>query len=763
MERMNKEELINYFIELLGDNHVLGKYLSIEEIRERLNENIENVTYKPQEGNSAGNYDQYTRTFNLDIHKNLTEKTLKSLIVHELIHALSNSKYEDENKVTYKTGFAIRQTNKNGSFERDEHWFYKPPDDTFRAFGLGINEGIVQLLASEILGIDDTDLDKGYEEEKDFSRVYLAMFGKENLINKFFSKVETRTEINEPLKYLFAEELEKYPEISDSFVLSLKNFETLAVTKANSHGKLDEYQKKRYDVIKGIACDNIKKLIEIYLKHLKKDENLQNKVEQILEALSEFHDNRINYKYGNLKLELNTPELSNAVHNIVFEKNNDMGLGKKVDSYIGLTGNWHTKDKCKGCKNSIENHCIKNGIVDESKFSKSGMLAFIFETYFECSSNSLKSIRDKDLRNILSNFSYTKVGSHYELLYHGADETIKVKTHSTWFDEYGKMSNGYEIYLGENGWNISGFNSTPEADRERAESLRIQLQKISDKSDKQFVNAFVFGNDVIMNYKDERNFENRIVYTLDDEGNLVLVQEEKTRRLTDDLEEEKINRGISKYINTLRVKSRANIVLSNILFDFSMSRRDITVDELREILIASKNELDIKINFSDVVNSIFSSNLDMTREEKKDTILSIARDLELDDRYALDTIDRTLRVNAELYKRLNEDMSDEIDIRLMQQTQEIEEAQAEEESRNEEEENEIKVGENNFQNIERWMSRYKNWYGFIDRMMENAKTTKFASKLISIKSDIVRTISSIFKQRTNNQIEDEQRKDDTGR
>ena len=49
MKQMTKEELIEYFIEQLGDNHVLGKYLTIEQIRERLNENINEVVYKPLE------------------------------------------------------------------------------------------------------------------------------------------------------------------------------------------------------------------------------------------------------------------------------------------------------------------------------------------------------------------------------------------------------------------------------------------------------------------------------------------------------------------------------------------------------------------------------------------------------------------------------------------------------------------------------------------------------------------------------------------
>lgn len=49
MKQMTKEDVIEYFIEQLGDNHVLGKYLTIEQIREKLNENINEVIYKTME------------------------------------------------------------------------------------------------------------------------------------------------------------------------------------------------------------------------------------------------------------------------------------------------------------------------------------------------------------------------------------------------------------------------------------------------------------------------------------------------------------------------------------------------------------------------------------------------------------------------------------------------------------------------------------------------------------------------------------------
>ena len=54
MEQMNKKELIERFIELLGNNEILGKVMSIKQIREKLNNIVEVVTYKDEPGNFAG-------------------------------------------------------------------------------------------------------------------------------------------------------------------------------------------------------------------------------------------------------------------------------------------------------------------------------------------------------------------------------------------------------------------------------------------------------------------------------------------------------------------------------------------------------------------------------------------------------------------------------------------------------------------------------------------------------------------------------------
>ena len=168
MEKMNKEELIEYFIEILGDNHVLEKYLSIDEIRKRLNENIKEVTYEEIEGGITGKYSWYKKTIVIDLNQIDAVSTFKQTIVHELLHALSYSIYQDNNFRTLKLGFGIYQENKEEAFYNNDE------PRSIREWGESINEGMTELLTEEILGID-TERNIGYEVEKDVTRVILGI------------------------------------------------------------------------------------------------------------------------------------------------------------------------------------------------------------------------------------------------------------------------------------------------------------------------------------------------------------------------------------------------------------------------------------------------------------------------------------------------------------------------------------------------------------------------------------------------------------
>jgi len=70
MKQMTKEELIEYFIEQLGDNEVLGQFMTIEQIRQKLNFSIRKVTYNSEIGNTAASWRKDSGVINFDLRKN---------------------------------------------------------------------------------------------------------------------------------------------------------------------------------------------------------------------------------------------------------------------------------------------------------------------------------------------------------------------------------------------------------------------------------------------------------------------------------------------------------------------------------------------------------------------------------------------------------------------------------------------------------------------------------------------------------------------
>lgn len=183
MQKMNKEELIEYFMEILGEHHVLEKVLSNDEIRKRLNENLEEVTYEEIEGDITGQYSWYEKTIVIDLNQIDSVSTFKQTIIHELLHALSYSLYQDNNFRTLKLGFGIYQENKEGTFYNDEQWYIQ--DRSIREWGESINEGLTELLTEEILGID-TERNIGYEVEKDVTRVILGIIRERKHVKSLF-------------------------------------------------------------------------------------------------------------------------------------------------------------------------------------------------------------------------------------------------------------------------------------------------------------------------------------------------------------------------------------------------------------------------------------------------------------------------------------------------------------------------------------------------------------------------------------------------
>ena len=137
MEQMNKEDIIEYFIEQFGDNEILRRFMTKEQMRNKLNLMIKEVTYEEEPGSTLASWRPRldgTGCVNFDMTKTNPEK-LKSSILHEFIHILSSSFYNINGTVYYsKVGIRFSCTS--------EH---------FKCWNVGINEGITEALAEKII------------------------------------------------------------------------------------------------------------------------------------------------------------------------------------------------------------------------------------------------------------------------------------------------------------------------------------------------------------------------------------------------------------------------------------------------------------------------------------------------------------------------------------------------------------------------------------------------------------------------------------
>lgn len=169
MKQMTKEELIEYFIEQLGDNEILGKYITIEQIREKLNRLIKRVTYRDEPGNVAASWSDFFREVNFDTSK-IFSNNVNEMIVHELLHVLSTDEIEVNDDSYYffkKVGLQLRYARPGASRE------------SYRA----INEGMTDTIAERITKQHNS----GYTEEKQIYGVLSNIIGEENMLRIYFS------------------------------------------------------------------------------------------------------------------------------------------------------------------------------------------------------------------------------------------------------------------------------------------------------------------------------------------------------------------------------------------------------------------------------------------------------------------------------------------------------------------------------------------------------------------------------------------------
>lgn len=176
MKLMTKEELIEYFIGQLGDNEILGKIMSIEEIKKKLNDTIQDVNYFYQPDGAPAFVAPNTNgkcSINYNVRK-IDCNEANATLVHEILHVLS---YSDKNQLglrTEKTGLQRISSFENisgkiGILERKN---------------VAINEGLTDTLAEKITG----ESHSGYKREKDIYKIVAIIVGEETMMKKYFSE-----------------------------------------------------------------------------------------------------------------------------------------------------------------------------------------------------------------------------------------------------------------------------------------------------------------------------------------------------------------------------------------------------------------------------------------------------------------------------------------------------------------------------------------------------------------------------------------------
>ena len=541
MKQMTKEEIIEYFIEQLGDNEILGSIMSIEQIRDKLKNIISEITYFKEDGNTEGCWrwrlDGKGGGINYDVGS-YNQREGKVIIVHELLHALSASIEILPTGVNIKKcGLDFDKTFYNGTLGITE---------SLGRSNEAINEGMTDTLAEIITG----EKHFGYEKEKDIYRIVSIIVGKEAMLKKYFSADAKEGIIGTKL---FREELiEKYGEklgnelniklrivlgLADvSLILDKKNVKKEPNTVINKfQGKINQqiYKMLEYMMDKVIdkEPDTMKSIQEILMPGL--STRLKGKVaDRLLKEVVENDDIDGKMKleiYRNAKPRNAFSQETNQILDqlaseiTIFKKeldlqaeqmeNEDLPAEEKIKKYFSIYS---------GCGEFIKPDKVYDWYVEAGKISETPFKKGIFRALF----TEDKSALDEKM----SEAKYYKIGQYYY-----TNIPHKFGDGNWIVDGEGNALGSSFAYLNENGVitteKIKNFilQSVPEEKRdgltEQIKRAFLEMKQMENVGDA-FTNGFfqVSGN-LVEIQKTYTNAETvRIFYEIQPDGTMEKVE-----------------------------------------------------------------------------------------------------------------------------------------------------------------------------------------------------------------------------------------------
>ena len=420
MEQMNKKKLIEYFIEQLGNNEILGKVMSIKQIREKLNNIVEVVTYKDEPGNFSGgcSIDKNGKVIiNFDTKK-ISYREEDVIIVQELLHALSIRSMSVKNYPGYQE---IKEENCGIHLTESRYFTDGSKMESNRNYA--INEGMTDTLAERITG----NFHNGYNTEKDIYEIVAIIVGEDNMLKKYFSEhVYEEKKLN-----IFEEDMiEKYginlgnkvnDDLKKVFSLSdqlLDLFRIDFMQGLNKKGK-ELQSKTKYEIYA-----TLEKIISMIIEH---EPDAMMRIQDILEpafktSLREQVSNRIlgdlirNNEF-NFETKLAFLEYVSQAKNSIIPKNivdsmlfelddsNNISAEDKLRYFLKFDNTRYSFKSYERPYDKLYDLYVQSGKISEDKFSKRD----IFKCYADISNNE-----DKILLR-MNDIKYRQIGEYYEL------------------------------------------------------------------------------------------------------------------------------------------------------------------------------------------------------------------------------------------------------------------------------------------------------------------------------------------------------------
>lgn len=538
MKQMTKEELIEYFIEQLGDNEILGEFMTIEQIRNKLNALIGKVIYSTQPGNTQASWNIHERTLKFDKTK-IQWKEENAVIVHELIHILSSSEYvplmnNDSDYTSYDYT----------SYKVGIHYFDCIEENNERDFffdqNRGINEGITDFIAEQISG----EKHVGYKEEKSIYNILSTIIGEDIILQKYFANIEPyKTKTPAKARNIFKTELvKKYGVqlgniLNDDVVkvLSLSDQLTDLNYTDGVYG-LNENGKRIQNETKQEIYDTLLKVLKNIIDHEQDVDRRANlfrvignyyKEDTYEEALSElFEKNNMNYTQKMEILE-KIVEIQGHVpfettRKTLFEMPEAVNMDAKLQLEKLLSLNPLDKRNYDQ-RDTVYELYIKAGKIGGNIFNKK-------EIFNHMISNSGNWHTMQDIDNILMGIKYKKVGDNYLVIRENNNGVVYREI----YKENGKRVNAIDA-LRKRDINSSelqyivGKGIDSNALSNNLKNIMEEYEKSFDESKTRKIGAY-FYKDMIMIHN-ESDLKSELFYTINKDGTLELIEQRRRKKI----------------------------------------------------------------------------------------------------------------------------------------------------------------------------------------------------------------------------------------